>query len=63
VTTAHGIYSASDRRVHFGLGDEAAVEYLEVIWPSGTVQRVEKPGINRVLRIEEPRSSPEPAPR
>jgi hypothetical protein len=54
VTTAHGIYSASDKRVHFGLGQETAIAAIEITWPSGTVQRVEKPAINQVLRIEEP---------
>ena len=53
VTTAHGIYSASDKRVHFGLGTETAVAFIEITWPSGIVQRVEKPAINQVLRIVE----------
>jgi hypothetical protein len=53
VTTANGIYSASDKRVHFGLGKETAIAAIEITWPSGSVQRVEKPGINQVLRIEE----------
>jgi hypothetical protein len=54
VTTANGIYSASDRRVHFGLGMEEAISYVEIRWPSGTVQRLEKPSVNRVLRVVEP---------
>jgi hypothetical protein len=53
VTTANGIYSASDKRVHFGLGKETAIKLIEITWPSGVVQRIEKPGINQVLRIEE----------
>jgi hypothetical protein len=53
VTTANGIYSASDKRVHFGLGGESSIAYLEVSWPSGIVQRVEKPAINQVLRVVE----------
>jgi len=53
VTTAHGIYSASDKRVHVGLGSEAAISSIEIRWPSGTVQRVEKPAINQLLRIVE----------
>jgi hypothetical protein len=53
VTTANGIYSASDKRVHFGLGKEGAA-YLEIAWPSGSVQRIERPEINRVLRVVEP---------
>jgi hypothetical protein len=54
VTTAHGIYSASDKRVHFGLGQETGIKVIEIAWPSGTVQRIEGPKINQVLRIEEP---------
>ena len=53
VTTANGIYSASDKRVHFGLGAETAIAYVEISWPSGIVQRVEKPAVNQVLRIVE----------
>jgi hypothetical protein len=53
VTTANGIYSASDKRVHFGLGAETSIAYVEIAWPSGIVQRVEKPGINQVLHVVE----------
>ena len=53
-TTANGIYSASDKRVHLGLGKETSVSYIEVAWPSGIVQRLEKPGINQVLHVVEP---------
>ncbi len=60
VTTANGIYSASDKRVHFGLGAETAIDHLEIAWPSGTLQRVEHPAVDRVLRVVE--STPE-APR
>ena len=53
VTTANGIYSASDKRVHFGLGAETGIASVEISWPSGIVQRVEKPAVNQVLRIVE----------
>jgi hypothetical protein len=53
VTTANGIYSASDKRVHFGLGAEPGIAYVEITWPSGIVQRVDKPGIDRVLHVVE----------
>jgi hypothetical protein len=53
VTTANGIYSASDKRVHFGLGAETAIAHVEIRWPSGIVQRVDKPAIDRVLRVVE----------
>ena len=53
VTTANGIYSASEKRVHFGLGTEASIAYVEVSWPSGIVQRVLKPPINKILHVVE----------
>jgi hypothetical protein len=54
VTTANGIYSASDKRVHFGLGAETSIAAIEVDWPSGIRQRLERPAINRTLRVVEP---------
>jgi hypothetical protein len=30
-----GIFSASDPRAHFGLGDAAKVDLLRIAWPSG----------------------------
>jgi hypothetical protein len=39
--------------VHFGLGSEASIAHLEISWPSGIVQRVEKPAINQVLHVVE----------
>jgi len=53
VSTANGIYSASDKRVQLGLGAEPSIAYLEIAWPSGIVQRVEHPAINRVLHVVE----------
>ncbi len=38
--TGGGSYqSASDSRLHFGLGSSQAVEWVEVYWPSGRVDR------------------------
>jgi hypothetical protein len=53
VSTASSYLSASQRRVHFGLGDAEAVAEVEVHWPAGGVQLVRKPGINRALTIRE----------
>ncbi len=33
-----GYLSASDRRLHFGLGDAAVIDQVEVRWPSGHVE-------------------------
>jgi enediyne biosynthesis protein E4 len=54
VSTANGIYSASDKRVHLGLGKESVVAVLQITWPSGTVQTIENVQANQVLQISEP---------
>ncbi len=54
VSTAGSYASASDKRLHFGLGRDAKVKLAEISWPSGAVQRLENLEINRLHRIEEP---------
>ncbi len=54
VSTANGIYSAGDKRVHFGLGGEAVVKSLEILWPSGIRQSLENIKADRILKITEP---------
>ena len=54
VSTGGSYFSSSDRRVHFGLGGEKAVRSLEIAWPSGIVQKVENPAVDRILTIREP---------
>jgi hypothetical protein len=52
--TSSGSYlSASDKRVHFGLGpkDRATVE---VVWPSGTRQTLDNVPADQVLSVREP---------
>jgi hypothetical protein len=52
---ADGSYlSSSDPRVHFGLGSASAVEKLVIRWPSGTVQTVARPLVDRYLPVREP---------
>jgi enediyne biosynthesis protein E4 len=53
VSTAGSYLSASDRTVHFGLGDEQ-VASITIRWPGGTVQRVEGLVIDSVSTIAEP---------
>lgn len=55
-----GFMSSSDRRVHFGLGAETQVAQVEIRWPSGIVQRLDHPAIDRIMKLEKP--APEPAP-
>lgn len=45
--------SSSDLRLHFGLGTARQVDAVEVRWPSGHVQKLKLPGVNRIFHIEE----------
>ncbi|MGA8553358.1 MAG: ASPIC/UnbV domain-containing protein, partial [Candidatus Acidiferrales bacterium] len=51
-TTASSYVSASDKRLHFGLG-AAEVAKVEVHWPSGTRQVIENVKANQILEIRE----------
>ena len=53
VTTAAGYVAARDARVLFGLGAEEEASRLVVRWPSGVVDVVESPPLNRYLLVEE----------
>jgi hypothetical protein len=55
VTTAVGYASASDCRVHFGLGTNKLIEELEIVWPSRTRQVLRKVAADQILTIEEPK--------
>lgn len=54
VTTAVGYASSSDRAVHFGLGKDASVKSIEIIWPSGTSQRLKNVRADRYVDVVEP---------
>lgn len=54
VTTSVGFMSSSDRRAHFGLGIESKLAHVEILWPSGILQRIEHPSVDRILTVEEP---------
>ena len=45
--------SASDLRLHFGLGNARRVDRIEVRWVSGRVQVLEDVGVDRVVVVEE----------
>jgi len=51
VRTAYSYCSASDPRVHFGLGSHERVDSLAVRWPDGTRQSVAAPAVNRVFEV------------
>jgi enediyne biosynthesis protein E4 len=53
VSTAGSYASANDKRVHFGLGDDASVRLVEITWPSGSVQRFENIKANQIWSVKE----------
>jgi hypothetical protein len=57
VTTSSGYLSASDPRLHFGLGTAAAVDRIEIRWPSGIQQVLLNAAGDRQLTIDEPAQS------
>ena len=54
VSPSAGFLSSSDKRLHFGLGGESAVATIEIRWPSGKTQTLERVKADRALRVEEP---------
>ncbi|MEZ5440151.1 MAG: ASPIC/UnbV domain-containing protein, partial [Lysobacterales bacterium] len=46
--------SQTPSRLHFGLGDQSAVNRLAVRWPDGTVQPIELEGVDREIEIVQP---------
>ena len=56
-STSSSYQSASDRRVHFGLGKATGVARIEVRWPSGAVQVVRDVAADRIVEITEPAAS------
>ena len=61
-STASSYQSASDRRVHFGLGGAKTVRRVEVRWPSGVQQVLKDVGIDRIVEIVEPVAANQKAP-
>jgi hypothetical protein len=56
-TTAVSYNSASDKRVHFGLGEDAVIERIELSWPSGVKQVLRDVKADQVLTIREASAS------
>ena len=51
--TAGGYLSSNDPRVLFGLGTATGIRSIEVRWPSGRVQTLADPGMDRYIVIDE----------
>jgi enediyne biosynthesis protein E4 len=60
VTTSGGYLSASDPRVHFGLGENPTASCIEIRWPSGTAQTLTEVKPDRQTDVEEPPQASSP---
>jgi enediyne biosynthesis protein E4 len=54
ITVSVGFMSSSDKRAHFGLGNETAIKSVEIQWPRGAVQKLSNVAADQVLKVEEP---------
>jgi enediyne biosynthesis protein E4 len=45
--------SSNDQRPHFGIGDATAIDALEIHWPSGAVDHLTLPTVDRFFTIQE----------
>ncbi|MGA2039537.1 MAG: CRTAC1 family protein [Bryobacteraceae bacterium] len=54
VTTSVGYASSSAGPVHFGLGQSASVDLMEIHWPSGAVQELRNVPGDQLLKVKEP---------
>ena len=59
VSTASSYLSASDKRAHFGLGQDTLIREIEIRWPSGIVQQIPRIEAGQILTVKEPRASSE----
>jgi hypothetical protein len=53
VDGGNGFASQSTKRLHFGLGGAAAIERVEVLWPSGARQTLGPIAVDRIHRLVE----------
>jgi hypothetical protein len=52
-TTTVGYNSSSDKRIHFGLGDDKVVDKIELAWPSGIKQTLANIQADQILTVTE----------
>lgn len=57
VSGGSGFSAQNQRPVHYGLGDQAIVEKVEIRWPSGIKQKIENPAVDQLHVIKEQKQS------
>jgi len=56
-TSAHGYNSQNDPVLYFGLGARDRIDSIEIVWPSGTVQRITNAKVGAIIKAIEPEGS------
>ena len=54
VSVSVGFMSSSDKRVHFGLGEEKEIREVDITWPRGAIQQLNHVRADQFLKVEEP---------
>ena len=52
IVTGDSFRSQHANTVHFGLGEAADVEWIEVRWPNGVVKRIPRPAVDRYHAVD-----------
>ncbi len=55
INNAASYLSSNDLRLHFGLGEAAIVQSIELLWPSGARQTLKDVAVNQILAVYEPK--------
>ena len=55
VSGGSGFSAQNQRRLHFGLGSIAEINQVAIRWPSGRTEILDRPSIDRLHRVREPR--------
>src|SRR5438067_11198600 len=50
--------SNNDMRVHFGLGGTTRIDFVQIRWPSGLVERFDNPKIDSIQTMKEGTGTP-----
>src|SRR5437588_5986459 len=53
VRSGSSYLSNSDARVHFGLGQTNKIDFVQVRWPSGLVERFQQPPVDSIYEVKE----------
>jgi len=55
VSGGSGFSAQNQRRLHYGLGATPTIDRVIVRWPSGKIETIEHPPVDKILRVKESR--------